>query len=212
MAKPRTAGIAARNVASYLLFTLNLSVMEAILSSTPTVGTKVISRAASGKRWLVIYTRPRWEKKVHQQLQMQGIESYCPLRKVLSQWADRKKTVELPLFSSYVFVKVDLKEELRVRQTLGVLNFIYYMGKPATIRECDIEQIRELLAAWSDLEVVSLEEISVGDRVYIKTGAFNNQQGCVIDIKGKNVLMVLDNLKCALVTKIRVENVAIVQN
>ncbi len=185
--------------------------METILSSGST-GNRIVRRVSPEKKWLVIYTRPRWEKKVHQQLQLQGIESYCPVRKVLNQWADRKKTVELPLFSSYVFVKINPREELKVRQTLGVLNFIYYMGKPATVRDRDIDQIKQLLESWSDLEVVSLDDLSVGSRVYIKSGIFNKQQGSVVDIKGKNVLMVLDNLQCALVTKIDVANVALVKN
>ena len=58
------------------------------------------------KKWLVVYTRPRWEKKVDTLLKQQGIESYCPVRQVQSQWADRKKEVDLPLFNSYVFVYV----------------------------------------------------------------------------------------------------------
>ncbi|WP_448634547.1 UpxY family transcription antiterminator [Pedobacter panaciterrae] len=82
------------------------------------------------RRWYVIYTRPRWEKKVDELLKLQGITSYCPVRKVKNKWADRIKEVELPLFNSYVFVYIDPREELKVRVTLGVMNFVYYMGKP----------------------------------------------------------------------------------
>ena len=60
---------------------------------------------ATAKKWLAVYTRPRWEKKVDQLLKEQGTESYCPLNKVKRKWSDRVKTVEEPLFKSYVFVK-----------------------------------------------------------------------------------------------------------
>lgn len=169
-------------------------------------------RPSLTKRWQVIYTRPRWEKKVDQLLLTQGIESYCPVRKVESQWADRKKMVDLPLFNSYVFVKINWKEEHKVRQTLGVLNFVYYMGKPAIIRDNEIDEVRRFLQMSPDLEVVNLQDLSVGDRVSIKSGAFHNQSGKIIEIQGKSVLMVFDNLSCALVTKVDAYNLSLINN
>lgn len=158
------------------------------------------------RKWLAIYTRPRWEKKIDQLLKEQGVESFCPVRKVESQWADRKKVVEMPLFNSYVFVKVDLKEELIVRQTIGVLNFIYYMGKPAVLRESEIEDIKHFLTSINDIEVISLSNLSVGDRVMIKSGIMSKQEGAVVKINGKNVLMVFDKLDCAVVTRVDISN------
>ena len=63
------------------------------------------------KKWYVIYTRPRWEKKVASLLQAKAIEHYCPLNRVMKQWSDRKKIVLEPLFKGYIFVKV--KESVR---------------------------------------------------------------------------------------------------
>lgn len=161
------------------------------------------------KHWLVIYTRPRWEKKVDRLLQIQGIESYCPVRKVVNQWADRKKTVELPLFSSYVFVRINQREEYKVRQTLGVLNFIYYMARPAVIKDSVIEKVKLFNVTCPDAEVVSLEHISVGDRIRVKKGIFYDQEGTVIKIQGKNVLMIFDHLDCALVSNVARDNVTL---
>ena len=59
------------------------------------------------KKWFVIYTRSRFEKKIYQELLKINIESYLPLQKKLKQWSDRKKWVEEPLFRSYIFVKID---------------------------------------------------------------------------------------------------------
>jgi transcriptional antiterminator RfaH len=161
------------------------------------------------KKWLVIYTRPRWEKKVDQMLKQQGIESYCPLRIVENQWADRKKKVSLPLFNSYIFVHVTLREQSNVLYISGVLGFVYFMGKPAVVRDSIIEQVKANLTTYNDVEIIDLQTISVGDKVRIKQGIFTDQLGKIIQLQGKNVLMIFDSINCALVTRILVQNVAI---
>jgi transcriptional antiterminator RfaH len=165
------------------------------------------SRTVWNRRWLVVYTRPRWEKKVDRLLKSQDIKSYCPLKRITSQWSDRKKIVDLPLFSGYVFVWVSEREEYKVRQTLGVLNFIYYMAKPAVIKDNVIERIAHLMATESDCEIVDSQQIGAGDRIRIKSGIFYNQEGTVIKVEGKNVLMVFDHLNCALVSSIPRSNI-----
>lgn len=162
------------------------------------------------RKWLVIYTRARWEKKIEKDLQMAGITAYCPVRKVKNQWADRLKEVELPLFSSYVFVKINGKEELKVRTTTGVINFVYYMGKPAQVREVVIEDIRSYLELFPDLEAINIQQISTGDRVMIKEGLMTQKQGQVLQVKGKNVLVVIDCLYCALITKVEASNLEMI--
>ena len=66
------------------------------------------------KKWFAIYTKPRWEKKVNSKLLEKGIESWCPVQKKESQWSDRKKIIEDPLFKSYVFVHITEEERLQV--------------------------------------------------------------------------------------------------
>lgn len=169
-----------------------------------------ITRPAHIRNWMVIYTRGRWEKKVEQYLKEQYIEVFCPLRKEQRQWADRKKIVEVPLFNSYVFVKITPSEEIKVRQTLGVINFIYFQGRPAIVREKVIANIRQLLNNCPDMETVNLHELAPGDRVRIKSGVFSDHQGNVIQIQGKNILMVLECLECALVAKVKANNIAVI--
>ena len=97
------------------------------------------------RKWLAVYTRPRWEKKVNQLLSEKGVESYCPLNKVRRRWSDRMKIVEEPLFKSYVFVKVNDEDRSVVRMTAGVINFVYWEGKPAVIKEKEINaMIKEI--------------------------------------------------------------------
>ena len=84
-------------------------------------------------KWYAIYTRPRWEKKVNHLLLQKGVESYCPLNKVRRKWSDRIKIIEEPLFKSYVFVKVAESDRTEIRMTDGVINFVYWNGKPAVM-------------------------------------------------------------------------------
>ena len=100
-------------------------------------------------KWYAVYTKPRWEKKVAELLARQGMEQYCPLNKVQRQWSDRKKTIEEPLFKSYVFIHVKEDALLNVKQTDGVINLLYWLGKPAVIKDFEIEAIRNFLSSIS---------------------------------------------------------------
>lgn len=156
------------------------------------------------RAWFVIYTRPRWEKKVNSLLQQQDIITYCPLRKVKNQWADRVKEVELPLFSCYIFVYINSKEELKVRSVSGVINFVCFMQKPARIVDAVIDGIRHCLAAFPQAEIIDIRQLETGDRVRIKEGLMSRKEGHVMKLQGKNVLLIIDHLNCALITKIPV--------
>jgi transcriptional antiterminator RfaH len=108
--------------------------------------------------------------------------------------------VTTPLFTGYVFVRIDDRDLTKVRYTMGVLNYIYFMGKPAVIRDVEIDQLKEMVKNYNDLQIVGLNELSSGDRVRIRSGLFHNQEGNIIKVQGKNVLMSFDHLDCALVT------------
>src|ERR1700674_4638266 len=97
------------------------------------------------KSWYAVYTKPRWEKKVANQLERNQIEHYCPLRKVSRQWRDRRKIILEPLFTSYIFVRLADTEHIPVRKTEGVMNFVHWLKKPAVIRDEEIDIIRHFL-------------------------------------------------------------------
>jgi transcriptional antiterminator RfaH len=136
--------------------------------------------------------------------------SYCPLKRVKHKWADRMKEVELPLFTSYVFVCVDPREELKVRVTLGVMNFVYYMGKPAQVRDVVIEDVKKCMETFPDIEVVDLQQMEVGDRVMIKEGLMNHKQGQIIKLRQKSVVVVIDSLNCVLLTNVNIEDLELI--
>jgi transcriptional antiterminator RfaH len=116
----------------------------------------------------------------------------------------------LPLFTSYVFVCVDPREELKVRVTLGVMNFVYYMGKPAQVRDVVIEDVKKCMETFPDIEVVDLQQMEVGDRVMIKEGLMNHKQGQIIKLRQKSVVVVIDSLNCVLLTNVNIEDLELI--
>lgn len=158
------------------------------------------------RHWMVIYTKSKCEKKVDQLLDLQGIKSYCPLIKTRRKWADRYKMVELPLFNSYVFVYVNYHEQLQVLQTAGVVNFVYYCGKPAVVPSADIERIRGFMSQYSDIESVSMRNLRPGDLVKINDGILFDVHGEILEIHGKSVLVIMKQLDCALIAKLKVSS------
>ena len=152
-------------------------------------------------KWFAIYTRPRWEKKVNQLLIEKGVESYCPLNKVRRRWSDRVKIVEEPLFKSYVFVRVNDNDRTGVRMTNGVINFVYWQGKPAVIKEKEINAIKRFLDEYENVEVRPME-LKLNQRVKIVTGPLMDQEGSVLDVRRKMVKVAIDSLGYILVAYI----------
>ena len=153
------------------------------------------------KKWLAVYTRPRCEKKVNQLLAEKGIESYCPLNKIRRKWSDRYKIIEEPLFKSYVFVKVSEDERKDVRLTNGAINFVYWDGKPAVIKEKEIAAIRRFLDEYEHVEARQVE-VRVNQRVRITNGTLMDQQGTVLDVRKKTVKVAIDSLGYILIAYI----------
>ena len=153
------------------------------------------------QKWYAIYTRPRWEKKVDKLLIQKGIESYCPLNKVRRKWSDRMKLVEEPLFKSYVFVKITDEERTAVRMTDGVVNFVYWNGKPAIIKDKEIQAIRLFLNEYENVQLVKIE-LRAEDRVRIIAGPLMDQEGKVLEIKNKMAKVQIDSLGYILVAHI----------
>lgn len=154
-----------------------------------------------GVRWYAIYTRPRWEKKVNSNLLQKGIESYCPLNKVRRKWSDRIKTIEEPLFKSYVFVKIDEADRSNVRMTNGVVNFVYWDGKPAVIKEKEIQTIKRFLDEYENVEVVKMD-FEPEDRIRVIAGPMMDQEGKILEVKNKTAKVCIDSLGYILIAYI----------
>ena len=150
--------------------------------------TKNISPKES--KWYAIYTRPRSEKKVHELLIQNGFSSYLPLMTTIRQWSDRKKKVQLPLISSYVFVKTkenDLKNILPIN---GVVRVLKHLGKPAIIKEYEIENLRILLEDTDNITYIRDTHLKKGDSIIVEKGVFKGLIAECIKLNGKHRVIV----------------------
>ncbi len=147
------------------------------------------------KNWFAIYTNPRWEKKVNTKLLNKGIESWCPVQKLQRQWSDRKKIIEDPLFKSYVFVHISEEEKIKVLNTEGVIQFVYYLKKPAIIRNEEIELVRSyLLEKNVQISIQNLRQFEEKDLVIISKGVFMDNEGVVVKGGKRKVYVRLESL------------------
>ena len=150
--------------------------------------------------WYVVYTKPKWEKKVADKLSQLGIECYCPLITQVKQWSDRKKKIEVPLFNSYVFIQIADSDRNSVFQVSGVVRYLFWLGKPAIVKDQEIEVIKSSLKA-PNISDVSVSMIQVGDKIKLESGAFSNQNAIVQEISNNYYILVLETLGCVLKIK-----------
>lgn len=153
------------------------------------------------RKWLAVYTKPRWEKKVAQLLTQKGVETYCPLNKVRRKWSDRVKLVEEPLFKSYVFVRISEEERTPVRMTDGVINFVYWDGKPAIVKDKEILLIRRFLDDHENVQLVQME-LQPGQQVRIIAGPLMDHEGKILELRNKVARVQIDSLGFILVADI----------
>lgn len=164
----------------------------------------------SERKWFAVYTKPRREKKVAELLTRKEIENYCPLNKVMKQWADRKKIVYEPLFNSYVFIRIAESDHYKFRNTDGIINLVHWLGKPAVIRDIEIDMIQRFLGEHDN---VTLEKtpVNVNDLVRVISGPLLEQQGQVVAVKGKKVRLILPSLGYMMSAEIETEKIEVLR-
>lgn len=143
-------------------------------------------------RWYACYTRARHEKQAAELLQQKQIESYLPLTPRISQWKDRKKRVEFPLFPSYVFGRFALADVHRVLSVPGISTIVRVNGQPTPVPDEDLENIRRFTAALAESGVTPKPApfFAEGERVRVTGGAFSGVVGHVIELRGRGRILV----------------------
>jgi len=151
-------------------------------------------------RWYGLHTRPRHEKVVANRIEAKGINTFLPLVKEVHRWSDRNKTVEVPLFSCYVFARMtpDRLDRLRVLQVEGVFGLVGSRGEGTSIPDEQIDAVRSLLSTalpWS-----SHPFLKIGQRVRIRSGALSGVEGTLLSHNGDRTLVIsVDALQRSLV-------------
>jgi transcription antitermination factor NusG len=158
--------------------------------------------------WHAVYVKSRAEKKANEELLQKQIETFLPLQRKLRQWSDRKKWVEMPLISGYLFVKVSRKEYESVLQVNNVVSYVRFEGVAAIIPERQIDYLKLLLKQENiDIEITQ-EKLAPGQMIEVIAGPLIGVQGKLVRIHGKNkVAIELENIGHSALFEISVANI-----
>ncbi len=159
-------------------------------------------------KWHAVYTKPNCERKVAEILTRRKIVNYCPLNRVSRPGSESKKVYEVPLFSSYVFVKVSEIQHPQLRQVDGIINFLYWMGRPVSIKESEIDKIRHFLDEHINVKVEKTG-VGINDTLSIVSGSFMEQDRDVITKKNKKAAIGLPSLGYKIVGEFEISNVSV---
>jgi transcription elongation factor/antiterminator RfaH len=138
----------------------------------------------SKEKWYALYTRPRHEKKAYDLLIEKGKNAYIPLLKTVRVWKNRKKTVELPLFPSYIFCRFEYKNRFDILETHGVIKIVNFKGQPAVVPDWQIESLKTILLNPETLQMENY--FRQGDLVEVKSGPFSGLKGSIVSQKGQS--------------------------
>jgi len=142
------------------------------------------------EHWYALQTRARHEKVVEQRLQERGVTTFLPMITEVHRWSDRKKKVQLPLFSCYLFAKLapTKVDRLRVLRVDGIFNFVGGKGEGMPIPDSQIDAVRALVDG--DLPWSSHPFLKIGQRVRIRSGALDGVEGILVKRNGDNTLVI----------------------
>jgi len=138
--------------------------------------------------WFVLYTTPRAEKQLAERLTNQGITCFLPLHKTPRKWSDRVKMVEVPLFSSYLFVNTLPEKLYDILKVPGAVRFIWFEGKPAIVDKREIDAIKKFLTYAEGKECL----YEINDELKIAFGPLTDKVGKLKKIQGKYLLLMLE--------------------
>ncbi len=141
------------------------------------------------KKWYLLYTKPRNEKKVNTELQIRGFETYLPIQKTLKQWSDRKKMVEEPLFKSYLFINTTLSFYYDILNVNGIVKFVNFEKSPVVVNENEIKIIKQMLGTEMFLDVVN-EKLIQGSKVEVIAGPMIGVKGNIVEYRSKNQIII----------------------
>jgi transcription antitermination factor NusG len=144
------------------------------------------------KMWLVLITRPKSEKKVASQLQQLGMEAFCPVRKEMRFWSDRKKKIEIPLLPSMVLVNLEDINRNTVFAIAGVKRYLFWLGKPAVVRQDEIKALKTIQS--QNYKSLDIDRLTEGSKISLREFGFQQEKGTVKYISANQCWVVLHSL------------------
>lgn len=156
--------------------------------------------------WTAFYTKPRNERKVSERLQIKGFEVYCPVKTVLRQWSDRKKKVKEPLFTSYIFAKINESQRQDILKDPSIVSSVFWLKEPVRIREREIEAIKKFLEENPDPKVLN-STFKEGQKVEVFEGPLKGEKGECLKMKGSRLILTIESLNMSLVAEVAASKV-----
>jgi transcription antitermination factor NusG len=141
------------------------------------------------KNWYAIYVNVRHEKKVVEKLHEQNIEAYAPVAKKQQQWSDRKKWIEFPMLSGYVFVRIELEDKEKVLLNPSVFSFIKFGGVEAKIKKEDIETLKSVEKTGYDI-TTEVKGLKINDEVEILQGFLKGYKGVLVQFGNEDYVQI----------------------
>ena len=128
--------------------------------------------------WYALYTFPRHEKRVAEQIKRRSFSCFLPLYRSVRRWKDRRKELELALFPGYVFVRMAPENRLQVLQVPGAVRLVSFNGRPAALPEEEIEALRSRLSSTGRVEPHPY--LRKGCRVLVRNGPMQGLEGIFV--------------------------------
>ena len=144
--------------------------------------------------WYAVYSRSNFERKLAGTLESKGVECFLPAIQEKHRWKDRKKTIEVPVFPGYVFVRIpnNVDHRLRILQTEGAIRILGHSGSIEPIPESEVESVRILMT--SGLRIFGHVFLREGARVRVRSGPLRDVEGVLIRFKNQDRLVLSVNL------------------
>ena len=143
-------------------------------------------------RWVAVQVRAGWEIKAARGLRQRGYEELVPSSQQRRRWSDRIKTMEVPLFTGYVFLRFRTDKEQPVITTPGVIRFVGVSNTPIAIDDCEMEALQ--IASKATYRCGPWPFLQVGQEVEVRNGPLYGLKGKIIRFKNKQRIIITVNL------------------
>jgi transcription antitermination factor NusG len=170
-----------------------------------------LEKDSADARWYAVYTKHQHEKKAADLLTRKGVEVYLPFHHSVRQWQDRKKTLALPLFPGYVFLRSTLENKAEILSTPGLFFIVESAGHACSIPDHEIESLRTITSSQALIEAHPF--LHSGDYVWIQRGPLAGVRGILTRVKNQNrVVLCVELLRKAVSVEIDVADVEKIGN
>jgi transcription antitermination factor NusG len=162
-------------------------------------------------KWYILYTKSGCEKKVSALLSKRKIVNYCPYNKIVRNLIDKDKIIKEPLFVSNVFVKASEIDIYKIKKSCqDIINFVYWIGKPAVVKDEEIENIKFFLEEYNDVKL-ERKDILLTDKIIPVKRPYIDIEGIISGIKNKYVYMEIQSLGYRLKAEYKISKVEVIK-